>query len=342
MIIVNTKHLLLILFLGIQTVNAQKVKEFFKSLYKEKDSTYITVFNESIISKISVNTQANVLTILDNQKAAYRLVTNNNYRVNLYVDYDFLGFSYGFAPNFIPENNDDNRRGSSTLKELNFRFIFRRWIQTIQNKTEKGFYAENTKDLLDNWNADNDTFILFPELQTKLWEGTTSFLFNPNFSIKNSLNNNEWQRKSAGSFIPTLKYSYSEISSDFEALKKHNQTLQFYLIPNYFYTWVIKENWFITTTAGAAFGLNFALQSNFEKTDTYIPFLINGSLQGGYNSNNLTFGANLLINSTHHNYFNKESVINDNVYFNFYLGYRFNSPKSVKTFFKKVKRKIGI
>lgn len=340
--LLKTKTFLVLLILVVQSANAQLVKELFNKLHKDKDSTYISVFNESIITKVSLNTQSNLLSIVNNQEITYRLSTNNIYRLNFSVDYDFLGISFGFAPSFIPENNDDDKRGSSSFRDINFRFLFKRWIQTLQYKKESGFYAENTKDLMADWNQNTDPYITFPDLQTTLWEGTTSYLFNENFSLKNSVNNHEWQRKSAGSFIPTLRYNYSSIDSNFEVFEKHNKTLQFYLTPNYYYTWVIKNNWFVTGALGGSFGLRFALDSSLEKTDTYIPFLLNGSIQSGYNSNNLTFGVNLFAHSVHHNYFEQDNIVNDHFYLNFYFGYRFKASKKIENFFKKIKQKTEI
>jgi len=179
---------------------------------REIDSTYILSFVDKIIVKVNIDTQLESFTIRSNNEPDIKIATNNQIRLNLSLDYEFIGASIGFSPKFIPGNNDDNLKGKSSFIDYKFRFFFGNWTQEIQYRRNEGFYVENTNDFQTNWISGRDPFIQFSDLKSILWRGSTSYVLNPNFSLRNVVYNTEWQLKSAGSFVPTLKYNFTRLS----------------------------------------------------------------------------------------------------------------------------------
>lgn len=180
---------------------------------KEVDSTRIVSYADKFVVKINVDTQTDIYTVRNNQNGSELIIVpNNNYRVFLSLDYEFLGVSIGFSPTFFPGNNDDDFRGESSFSDFKFRAVLRQWIQGFQMSTIKGYYVENSGDFLPGWTEGLGPYLQIPDLTSKTFGMSTSYSFNPNFSFRNILYQTEWQKKSAGSFIPALFYSYDRLS----------------------------------------------------------------------------------------------------------------------------------
>jgi len=64
------------------------------------------------------------------------------------------------------------------------RFFPGKLIQNLHYRRLKGFYLKNTGDLLPDWQEGCDTYLQFPDLTSQTFGGSTSFVFNPDFSLK--------------------------------------------------------------------------------------------------------------------------------------------------------------
>lgn len=118
---------------------------------------------------------------------------------------------------------------------------------------------ENTGEFLANWTEGIDPFLQLPDLKYQKWGMSTSYVLNPNFSFRNVLYQTEWQKKSAGSIVPTLFYSYDRISYTFEDISRAEKDIfPIRLSLAYYYTLVVKENWFIGASLSPSAGIRFS------------------------------------------------------------------------------------
>lgn len=312
----------------------------------EEDSSSTLSFIDKMIVKINLDSQTESFTVNTNDVVDYSLATNDLLRLNLSLDYEFLGVSVGFAPRFFPGNNDDGLQGKSSYSNYGFRFFLGNWIQGIQYKKAQGFYVENTQDFLDEWNMGIDPYIQFPDFKTTYWGGSTSYVINPKFSLRNVLYNTEWQRKSAGSFIPTLRYGLFRVSSLIDNVKAFENSYDIRQGISYYYTLVIHKNWFLTPFLSPSAGIRFSREGEEGVdqivTNTYLPFGLDGGLQLGYSSRKVIFGLNFNFESVAYATDEQTNVSNDNMYGKIYLGYRFDAPTIVKKPFDWVNDAFGL
>ena len=156
----------------------------------QSNSDYITSFKHKIMLKANINTQAESYSIQNNDTENFSLTANNNFKFSVSANYEFLGLSIGFSP------KSRNSPYKTAFQDITLRLFLKQWIQNFQYRRVRGFYRDG--EILDNVQEE------FPDFKTISWNGATSYVMNPNFSLKHVLYNTEWQRKSTGSLIPTL------------------------------------------------------------------------------------------------------------------------------------------
>ncbi len=315
-----------------------------------KDTTKVESFADKLTIKFNIDTQNSAFSLYDaSTEKLYRLKTNERSRLALSFDYDFVGFSIGYAPKFLIENDDDDLKGKSSLIEYDLRLFLGKWVQEVSFLKSKGYYLENTKDFLTDWEEGIDAYIKFPNLKFKQWTGKTSYVFNPNFSLKSLTSQTEWQKKSAGSFIPKFGYTYSSLFDENEELESKEHFFDLHLEASYYYTFVIRENWHISPSISLGYGIRFSkkelisseLNRSIERSQDLVQ-KIAGGLRFGYNSRKIIFGLSVNFDS---NFYQKEENIhasNDMAYSKLYLGYRFDAPRIIKKPIKWVKNSLKL
>jgi len=154
---------------------------------KTIDSTKMIYYDEQFMLRLNLNTNLEDF-VAENRagqkKIFTRLTINNRVRSSLSVDYKLISASLSFAPDFLPGNNDERLKGKSSYSELKFRFFPEHFIQTLYYRNVKGFYVDNMEDFLPEWQRGVDPFLQFPDLRIRTYGGSTSYVFNQDFSLK--------------------------------------------------------------------------------------------------------------------------------------------------------------
>src|SRR5690606_11683156 len=101
---------------------------------------------------------------------------------------------------------------------------------------QKGFFTE----FLD------DKSLYLPSFRSIKVGGTTSYVFNDKFSFSALFNQNQWQIKSAGSFVPNFSFFYTSLINKDDKADFNLQMYSFSLTPSYYYTWVINQKVFLS------------------------------------------------------------------------------------------------
>ncbi len=316
---------------------------------KKVDSLSIESFADKFVVKLNVSTRTDTYTVLNRTDGSkLSIAPNYNYRLFLSLDYEFFGFSYGFSPNFFAAYNEDDTKGKSSFSDFKFRAALGQWIQGIQISTTKGYYVENTGDFVPNWREGIDPYLQIPDFTSTIYGMSTSYVFNPNFSFRNLLYHTEWQKKSAGSFIPSLFYSYDHYTYTIENDKIKNEIVPVRLSFAYYYTLVVKENWFLGGNLAPAMAVNFSkntvLNNNIQSITRSTEFStsLDGSLQIGYASKKIIFGGGFTFSSNSQDVDELNTVLNDKTYSFIYFGYRFNTPGFIDRAYSKFADKVGL
>ena len=314
----------------------------------EKDSTYITSYADKFVLKLNVDTQTSSYELRDLSGRALNLEHNNTYRLHVSLDYQFFGLSFGIAPDIFGGNNSLNLKGESSFNDFRFRAALGKWVQGFQFSTIKGFYVDNTGDFVPDWIEGVDPYIQIPDFTNRIYGMSTHYVLNPNFSFRNILYNTEWQKKSAGSFIPSLFYGFEDFEYTFDGVKSDENIFQVRLALPYYYTFVLDENWFFGGNLSPSLGVSFSrykedvADMRIEENNTYVTRGIEGGLQLGYAAERWVFGTSLVFDINGYNQQRLGSVENNKLFAQVYVGYRLNTPGFIDRAYNKAATKIGL
>jgi len=309
--------------------------------YSQQDTSRIVTYTDKIILKANIDTRTDVLLYRNrNEDARLELTPNSRYRLFLSLDYEFVGVSVGLVPKFMGGNVDENLKGESSFTDYQFRFFLGKWVQGLTYNKTSGYYVRNTADFAPDWIEGTHPYIQFNNLTNSQYGMSTSYVLNPNFSYRNIVYQNEWQKVSSGSLIPTLYYDYNTFAFDELGIRSKERFFNLRLSPRYFYTLVLHENWFISGNVSPSLGFRFSKDVSTEneiteiERNTYFTRSVSGGINLGYSSEKVIFGMNLTLNSDWYNEDSNSSVKNDEFYGVLYLGYRFEPPQFVKKVFR--------
>lgn len=299
---------------------------------------FIQKFPDAITLRLEFNDHINSFEVNDKgNDLKYTVSPNLQARTSISVQFRSIDIEIGFTPEFLKFAKDEDLYGKTKTFHLGFKTLLGQWLQGLEYSHTKGYY-------LDDINIDLDGNILtFPELRVTNIGGSTEYIFNPNFSYRARTNQNEWQKKSAGSFVPGVLYYYTRFN---EQGKDNTTSLEFVVTPAYHYNLVIAENFLFSAGTAAGIGINNSTtkfkEDNFKESLTSLATFI--QFTGGVGYNSKTFYAGVLGNLRFNNYNDgrQERLEDKQIYGNFYVGYRFDAPKIVLETAQKVNSLLGL
>ncbi|CAA9195156.1 DUF4421 family protein [Flavobacterium collinsii] len=258
----------------------------------------------------------------EGEKKTFELSPNRREQLGVSLSYKFVDISFGFAPKFFTVNKDNS---DSKLFSFNTRFYLKKWMQSFTFINQRGFYI-----------GDKDFQTAYPRMRTTKIGGTTSYVFNDNFSYKTLVNQNEWQTKSSGSFIPTFSFYYTNINLNNSPDSSDGEIYVFSVAPSYFYNFVISDRVLIGTGIALGAGIN-----NIDKVTSAL-LELDFNLKLAYNRDRFFGFASLnTVNFIQNG--DAEARLNDNIStLKLSLGYRFDPPKKVKEVYEKINQKTGL
>jgi hypothetical protein len=299
----------------------------FQSVWGQ-DSTYIRTFPEKLTVRLGMQNTSNSFSVFDAaDNSEVEFVPNDKTYLGVSLLFRSIELDLGYTPNFLAENQDNE---DSRLFTLNFRMFLGQWMQTLDFYSQKGFFA----------NFDGGS-IYFPELKTLKIGGSTSRIFNKNFSFRAIGFQNEWQKKSAGSFIPRFTYYYTRFSFDSPNVPVDTEhTINLAVGPGYYYNLVFAKH--VILGAGTTLGAGMHISSS--NGNTAANFLAQAIFRTvvGYNSERFFTGINLNAQVLAYEDDETTAVADSLTFFEFYLGYRFNAPKKWVEKADKFNKKYGL
>ena len=247
-------------------------------------------------------------------------------RLTTSLQFRALELDLGFSPGFL--NPDEDLEGSR-LFSMSFRFYSGRWMQAFTYLDQKGFKADI-----------GGAPLYFREIATRKIGGTTSFVFNPDFSFRAVHSQNEWQLRSAGSFVPRLIAYYTRYEVEGDAGNETAHSYDVALGPGYHYNWVLARHWLLSGGVTTALGINWLEDEG--STRSY--WLWDTELRGafGYNSDRFFAGVNLTRNFLEHSAEGRTRIDDRLFFLEFYAGYRFKAPESWVRTADKFNRTFGL
>lgn len=323
------KKLILIFFLSLRLLMYSQEESSFSN------SEYFETMQNKLSLKFGLDNDLETFEI-DVNNSKYSVKPNTGLRMTVAVNHKFLNLSLGFSPQFL--KGDSNLKGNTKVFKINIDFFFlKKWAQTFEVSNIAGYYIEDVSDF-NNFNLlSNTEYIILPHAKTRVYRGITSYNFNKNYSLKAVLNQNEIQRKSAGSFIPSYTYEYFKMTSN--SLFQKVQSVNFILNTAYYYTFVINKKWYsnLSLSPGLGYGFNKVSTEGLDKDDINwsgkFIYNINSLIGLGYNSNSFFGGITFSAVATSYDDIAIVKLKSVRSFIKISVGYRFKPPKFVNKSF---------
>ena len=285
------------------------------------DSIFRVKFPQQFTTRLSLSTSYNDFFISDRENnIEYAITPETEAGVTLSFLFRSFEIDLGFTPNLF---RDENAEVETEKTVFNFRLYLGQWLQSLDFYNIEGVVIDDA-----NFELDPDFDALFANLRVTKIGGTTGYVFNPNYSFRAIAFQNEWQTRSAGSFIPRLSYYFTRLEVPDEG---KDDFLDITVGPAYFYNWVIARHWLIAGGGSAGIGVNHTRTRDFltgEKDNfTGINYQLGGRVALGYNSKRVYTGINLAANYFIHSSGQSVRLDDRQNFFEVYFGYRFDAPK---------------
>lgn len=236
---------------------------------------------------------------------------NNKLLLGVGVNHGILGLNIGI--NFPFVNKDDEIYGETKYYDFTMRIFAPRFNSTIYLQNYRGFYLTNTKDMIPEW-QEGDPYYIRGDIRSRTLGLELSYIFNSSkFSYRAAVLQNEWQKKSAGSFLLGGSLFYNTNIGDssivpsnlhydlfFDGLKfNRSNNFSFGPLAGYAHTFVIKRHFFITGSINGSANVGFTQLLLVDNEDKMKSGLVLGFrseifFSAGYNSESWYFGFSFM------------------------------------------------
>lgn len=301
----NSIIIILSIFLLIH-VNLSYTQEISDIFSDEHDTNYIESYKKQLTTRLYASNKYTGLKIRDNDAT---LIYSPNDRINLGFGVTYNAFTLNIGLNFPFINNDDDKYGKTDYLDLQSHMLFRKLAAEVYFSTYKGYYISNPQEILSNYEGSD----IYPQrrdiIATDL--GVTAYyIFNyMKFSYRSAFNQDERQKKSAGSFLagPAVFSTYFQGDSSlipyninppdfFDGVQmKRSRYANVSLCGGYAYNLIFLRNFFLTASliAGPGFGWTkiYTEEDDIEGIrDFAISFLYTFRAGIGYNNKRIYIG----------------------------------------------------
>ncbi|RAJ02462.1 uncharacterized protein DUF4421 [Chitinophaga skermanii] len=257
--------LLLLLVFNCQAQTDRKTNWFNSPM----DSNYVEDHTEDLTVRLYGSRKYTYFDIVDHgEKSELLYKPNSNMNVGVGFNYKFIGINIGFNLPFI--NDDDDRYGKTKYLDLQSHLYLRKMVIDFYGQYYKGYYLANPKGTISNY-MPADGFPKRPDIYNLDIGASAQYIFNnKRFSYRAAYLQNEYQKKSAGSFMLGGEVFAFMVRGDSSLIPRNMQNENFYdgihydktkvfsLAVNggYAYTLVFDSHFFITASLSGAVGMN--------------------------------------------------------------------------------------
>lgn len=313
------------------------------------DTNYYESYLEDLTTRLYSSVKYTAFRIV-NTKEKQNLFYQGNRNIILGFGVSYSWFTINIGLNFPFVNHDNDKYGKTTYLDLQTHMYLRQFNIDLYLQTYSGNYLSNSADVLKDW-PNRDTFQTRRDINTFTLGYNFQYVFNwKRFSFKAIYNQNEWQKKSAGSLVGGATVFYVSNKGDSSLIPQNlknpdlfygnnyneQSVLNIGLSAGYYYTLVIAKHFFIS--AGLAIGPSLGnswINNDQEDDESWKNrvFNVNNKVMAslGYNSERLFIGFSFLQQM----YFNQLSIQNGWNHFatgnvRAYLVYRFTLKNPIK------------
>lgn len=292
-----------------------QLKQIMALLKNNYDSAYISDHSKEITVRTFIST-INITYKIGDDKYADRLTykPNENFSIGAGFNYKFLGLNLSVK---MPGRNDDDIKfGKTTHLDLTSFVYLRKITIDLYGEFYKGYYLSNPA-LIQNWKKE-DGYYKRPDLRTISIGTNIVYIFNnKRFSYRAAYMQNEYQKKSSGSFLLGAGIHYQLSTADSAIIPAHLIYENFWENKNfrrsstdgisvsagYAHTFIINKHFFVTASFLPGVGFDYSKLKGPVISSSGLTLLFNSNLRfaAGYNSERYFAGIYFINFLTHEN-----------------------------------------
>ena len=200
---------------------------FLKKLNEGPDTNYVESYLDHLTSRLYASVKTANVTLRDNEPSksiVYR--PNSPLIVGFGFNYGILGLNIGFNLPFL--NDNEHKRGKTSYRDLQTHVYLRPVTLDIYLQLYEGYYQTNPNNWYTDWPV-FDTLPQRPDVKSVSAGLNGQYIFNnKKFSYRAAFLQNEWQKKSAGSFLAGGSIFFADVMGDYSLIPSDGVSDNFY------------------------------------------------------------------------------------------------------------------
>ena len=217
------------------------------------DKDYIITFEDYLTARVYLAKKYTSFSLQADETASLRYRPNSQVTMGINASYKAISLSLGSGFGFLNPNKKE--KGRTRSFDFQTHIYTREWVTDIYAQLYRGYYINQGNFAGTNGNR----YYVRPDIKVGLLGGSVYKLFNgQQFSYRAGFLQNEWQKKSAGSFLAGAEIYYGSIKGDSALVPgylkpfypqrdiERVQVFEFGPGGGYAYTAVWQENFFAT------------------------------------------------------------------------------------------------
>ena len=301
------------------------------------DTTYYIKFPGSLTSRLYTSQKYTNFTLKDKTTRNIHYYPNTTFNLGIGATFNnfSLNVAYGFG--FL---NQDPEKGKTKYLDLQSHYYWRKWITDFEGQLYNGYHL--SKGIA----ADAGKYYYRGDMKVVLFGISQYRIFNPKrFSYRAAFTQNEWQKKSAGTFLAGAAIYYGVVNADSSLIpqsiqqtisRRNPQKVNYFSFGpgiGYAYTLVLQRHIFFTGSITSSLNFSFAnehllLNKGFHFS---VKPVTRYRLAVGYNSQTWNVSANWVADNVAFGGVDKESnyIFNTGNY-RFIIAKRFNTGSRLR------------
>lgn len=303
------------------------------------DTTYYIFFPESITGRFYFSQKHTSFDIKSKEAKDLHYSPNTNLNIGVGATWHNISLNLAYGFNFL---NNDQEKGKTKYVDLQAHLYRPRWVTDFYGQFYNGYHVSP-----EGFAAKpGEKYYYRPDVSATLIGASQYYIFNSKrFSYRAALIQNEWQKKSAGTFLLGAEAYYGVLNGDSALVPKsiENQYAQksihrvdyLSLGPGagYAYTVVIAHHLFVTGSLSGSLNLSYAMESDYVNHNDNFSLNVVPNIKAavGYNGKTWIISANYTGNNLPFKGAtteNKYSINTGN--YRFIISRRFSSDKKIR------------
>ncbi|MFT4032039.1 MAG: DUF4421 domain-containing protein [Siphonobacter sp.] len=224
------------------------------------DTSYISTYNGQLTGRVYLSQKYSSLRLYNGStRVIYRPNTTLNLGVGATYQSLTLNLAYGF-----PFLNQNDAKGKTKYLDLQSHLYGRKWVYDLYGQFYRGYYLSTP--YIPLFTTSSGEYYKRPDIYLRMVGLSSYHLFNGHrFSYRAALVQNEWQKKSAGSWMTGAEVYYGSIGADSTLIPMTYQPqteirrVHFFKIGpgvGYAYSWVLNRHFFATASLTGNLNIN--------------------------------------------------------------------------------------